>query len=60
MVKVTTKERDDEIISEYLAHFLQLEQSTTEYEEFFEVKTFLNPLLARVMLTSGEKNTEKW
>ncbi|KAF9956207.1 hypothetical protein BGZ72_002927 [Mortierella alpina] len=59
-VQLATKARDDEIISEYLAYFLQLEKSTAEYEEFFEVKTFLNPLFARVMLTSGEKNTEKW
>ncbi|KAF9986003.1 hypothetical protein BGZ75_002301 [Mortierella antarctica] len=59
-VQVATKERDDAIISEYLAHFLQLEKSAAEYEEFFEVKTFLNPLLARVMLTSGDKDTEKW
>ncbi|KAF9566459.1 hypothetical protein EC968_003732 [Mortierella alpina] len=59
-VRVATKERDDEVIAEYLTHFLQLEKSTAEYEEFFEVKTFLNPLLARVMLTSGDKNTEKW
>ncbi|KAF9965228.1 hypothetical protein BGZ70_005201 [Mortierella alpina] len=59
-VQLATKERDDEIISEYLAHFLQLEKSAAEYEEFFEVKSFLNPLLARVMLTSGEKDTRKW
>ncbi|KAF9086949.1 hypothetical protein BGX29_001134 [Mortierella sp. GBA35] len=57
-VKLATRDRDIEVVNEFLEHFLKIEQSTTEYEVYFSPK-FLNSLLARVMLQSGDKD-EKW
>ncbi|KAF9547416.1 hypothetical protein EC957_008425 [Mortierella hygrophila] len=57
-VKVVTRERDNEIVNEYLEHFLKIEKSTSAYEAYFSL-TFLNTLLGRVMLFSGDKD-EKW
>ncbi|KAF9340642.1 hypothetical protein BGZ91_000982 [Linnemannia elongata] len=57
-VKVVTRERDTEIVNEYLEHFLKIEKSTSAYEAYFSL-TFLNAILGRVMLYSGDKD-EKW
>ncbi|KAG0308260.1 hypothetical protein BGZ97_000117 [Linnemannia gamsii] len=57
-VTVATRERDTEIVNEYLEHFLKIEESTSAYEPYFSL-TFLNGLLGRVMLYSGSKD-EKW
>ncbi|KAG9065566.1 hypothetical protein KI688_001854 [Linnemannia hyalina] len=57
-VKVATRERDTEIVDEYLEHFLKIEKSTSAYEAYFSLP-FLNALLGRVMLFSGDKD-EKW
>lgn len=35
-------------------------KSYAEYESYFDVKDFLAPLLARTMLTAGDKDVEKW
>ncbi len=48
------------MIKEYLSRFMLQEQSFDGYDDFFEVKDFLNPLLARVMLMSGDKDITKW
>ncbi|KAF9378595.1 hypothetical protein CPB97_009481 [Podila verticillata] len=52
--------RDNEIVEEYLAHFLRESKSYAEYEPYFDVKDFLAPLLARTMLSAGDKDVEKW
>ncbi|KAG0091197.1 hypothetical protein BGZ92_001279 [Podila epicladia] len=52
--------RDNEIVEEYLAHFMRESKSYAEYEAYFDVKDFLAPLLARTMLTAGDKDVEKW
>ncbi|KAG0353115.1 hypothetical protein BG005_007528 [Podila minutissima] len=52
--------RDNEIVEEYLAHFMRESKSYAEYESYFDVKDFLAPLLARTMLTAGDKDVEKW
>ncbi|KAF8943570.1 hypothetical protein BGZ47_005285 [Haplosporangium gracile] len=57
-VEVVTRERDTEVVNEYLERFLKIEKSTSAYEPYFSL-TFLNALLGRVMLYSGDKD-EKW
>ncbi|KAF9321791.1 hypothetical protein BG003_011515 [Podila horticola] len=52
--------RDNEIVEEYLTHFMRESKSYAEYEPYFDVKDFLAPLLARTMLTAGDKDVEKW
>ncbi|KAF9986039.1 hypothetical protein BGZ75_002268 [Mortierella antarctica] len=59
-VSVPTSARDDEVIKECLSRFMLEKRSADEYEHLFEVKTFLNPLLARVMLMSGDKDVTTW
>lgn len=59
-VPAATAARDNEIVGEYLSHFMRESKSASEFEGFFESKNFLNPLLARVMLLSGDQNTAKW
>ncbi|KAI1313408.1 hypothetical protein EDD11_002643 [Mortierella claussenii] len=66
-VRPATKARDDEIIEEYLSHFLRIEKSAHDYERYFELKTFLHPQLAYAMLTAPQqdeplqsKDVEKW
>ncbi|KAG0313487.1 hypothetical protein BGZ99_008849 [Dissophora globulifera] len=58
-VRPATRERDGKIVEEFLTHFLRLEKSTTDYEIYFDLVKFLQPMLARTMLTSGEDVT-KW
>ncbi|KAF9927501.1 hypothetical protein FBU30_003218 [Linnemannia zychae] len=57
-VTTATKMRDSEIVNDYLEHFLRIEKSISEYEPFFS-SAFLNPILARVMLYSGD-NDKEW
>ncbi|KAK3845352.1 MAG: hypothetical protein J3R72DRAFT_41348 [Linnemannia gamsii] len=57
-VKVVSRDRDSEIVSEYLMHFLRIEKSISEYEPYFST-TYLDLFLARTMLYSGDKD-EKW
>lgn len=45
---------------EYLSHFIREAKSAAEFEPYYEVNDFLNPLLARIMLTSGDKDLAKW
>lgn len=52
--------RDDEVVEEHLTHFMHLSQSYSEFEPYFAVKTFLAPMLARVMLTTTQTDNEKW
>ncbi|KAF9179892.1 hypothetical protein BGZ50_006593 [Haplosporangium sp. Z 11] len=52
--------RDDMILTEYMNHFLRVEKTTKSFLPYFDEKTFLDPKLARVMLTSGDKDVEKW
>ncbi|KAF9960854.1 hypothetical protein BGZ72_005690 [Mortierella alpina] len=59
-VSIPTAARDEEVIKEYLSRFMLQEQSFDGYDDYFEVKDFLNPLLARVMLMSGDKDITKW
>ncbi|KAF9904971.1 hypothetical protein EC991_002153 [Linnemannia zychae] len=59
-VPPATLEHHDEVETEYLSHFIREAKSATEFEPYFEVDTFLNPLLARIMLTSGDKDLSKW
>ncbi|KAF9111333.1 hypothetical protein BGX27_005066 [Mortierella sp. AM989] len=59
-VKPATKARDEEIVKECLTHLLAQEKSSAAYEEYFEHYGFLNPLLARVMLYSGDQDILKW
>ncbi|KAG0092081.1 hypothetical protein BGZ92_010913 [Podila epicladia] len=59
-VTLATMARDDEVLEEYLTHFMQLSQSYSEFEPYFAVKTFLAPMLARVMLTTTQTDNEKW
>ncbi|KAF9361888.1 hypothetical protein BGX26_010291 [Mortierella sp. AD094] len=59
-VAPATRERDDEVVKEYLNHFMKEAKSSVEFEEYFEVKSFLNPLLAQAMLASGDKDIAKW
>ncbi|KAF9174046.1 hypothetical protein BGX21_000836 [Mortierella sp. AD011] len=59
-VDPATSSRDDEVVREYLDHFMKETKSSAEFEEYFEVKSFLNPLLAQVMLASGDKDVAKW
>ncbi|KAI8597784.1 hypothetical protein EDD21DRAFT_384542 [Dissophora ornata] len=59
-VSSASSQRDDEIVGEYLAYFMREAKSAEEFEQFFEVESFLNPLLAEVMLTSGDKDVAKW
>ncbi|KAG0315445.1 hypothetical protein BGZ99_007446, partial [Dissophora globulifera] len=58
-VQPATQQRDEKIVNEFLTHFLRLEQSITEYAKYFDSVKFLQPMLARTMLTSGEDVT-KW
>ncbi|KAF8982297.1 hypothetical protein BGZ46_001523 [Entomortierella lignicola] len=53
-------EHDDELMKEYLNHFMKEAKSSAEFEEYFEVKSFLTPMLAKVMLASGDKDVAKW
>ncbi|KAF9984495.1 hypothetical protein BGZ65_000276, partial [Modicella reniformis] len=55
-----TTDDDDEIMREYLSHFMREAKSSSEFEAFFEFKGFLGPLLAQVMLLSGAQDTAKW
>ncbi|KAG0277719.1 hypothetical protein BGZ95_005470 [Linnemannia exigua] len=57
-VKVVSRDRDSEIVNEYLMHFLKIEKSITEYEPYFST-TYLELFLARTMLCSGDTD-EKW
>ncbi|KAF9363998.1 hypothetical protein BGX34_002803 [Mortierella sp. NVP85] len=59
-VHTATTGRDDEIVKEYLSHFMREAKSSSEFEGYFDFKNFLGPLLARVMLMSGDQNTAKW
>ncbi|KAI8595733.1 hypothetical protein EDD21DRAFT_358774 [Dissophora ornata] len=59
-VEPVNKARDEETVKKYLSHFMQQEKSVADYEEYFELDSYLNPLLARVMLTSGDQDIEKW
>ncbi|KAF9995397.1 hypothetical protein BGZ79_010913, partial [Entomortierella chlamydospora] len=59
-VKPATKARDEHIIQEFLYYFLQKEKSGVDYEYYFDVKSFLNPILARSMLFSGDQDILKW
>lgn len=59
-VHTATAGRDDEIVKEYLSHFMREAKSSSEFEGYFDFKNFLGPLLARVMLMSGDQNTAKW
>ncbi|KAG0252299.1 hypothetical protein BG011_007080 [Mortierella polycephala] len=55
-----TKERDERVLKEYLSQFMREAKSSAEFEPYFETKTFLNPLLARTMLMTGDKDIAKW
>ncbi|KAF9905186.1 hypothetical protein EC991_001949 [Linnemannia zychae] len=57
-VKPVTRDRDNEIVTEYLEHFLRIEQSTSQYALYFSA-SYLDLILGRVMLYSGDKD-EKW
>ncbi|KAG0275558.1 hypothetical protein BGZ95_008650 [Linnemannia exigua] len=59
-ITVATAEHHDEVEAEYLSHFIRQAKSVTEFEPYFEVDAFLKPLLARIMLTSGDKDLSKW
>ncbi|KAF9930409.1 hypothetical protein FBU30_000540 [Linnemannia zychae] len=59
-VPPATTDRHDEIETEYLTYFIRQAKSATEFEPYFEVGDFLNPLLARTMLASGDKDLTKW
>ncbi|KAG0290735.1 hypothetical protein BGZ96_005807 [Linnemannia gamsii] len=59
-VPAATSERHEEVEAEYLSHFIREAKSAAEFEPFYEVKDFLDPLLARTMLTSGDKDLAKW
>ncbi|KAF9140561.1 hypothetical protein BGX30_006303 [Mortierella sp. GBA39] len=59
-VPAAKAERHDEVEEEYLSHFIREAKSAAEFEPYYEVNDFLNPLLARIMLTSGDKNLAKW
>jgi hypothetical protein len=59
-VPAATLERHEEVEAEYLSHFIREAKSAAEFEPFYEVKDFLNPLLARTMLMSGDKDLAKW
>ncbi|KAG0049783.1 hypothetical protein BGZ83_005402 [Gryganskiella cystojenkinii] len=59
-VKLVTKVRDDDIVDEYLTYFVTQARSAKDFEGFFSVKDFLNPLLAKAMLTSGDKDVTTW
>ncbi|KAF9079357.1 hypothetical protein BGX23_004273, partial [Mortierella sp. AD031] len=59
-VSAATEKRHDEVETEYLSHFIREAKSTAEFEPYYEVDAFLNPLLARIMLTSGDKDLSKW
>ncbi|KAG0347623.1 hypothetical protein BG004_007317 [Podila humilis] len=55
-----TSKRDNEIVEEFLCHFMKESKSYAEFDAFFEINDFLAPLLARTMLTAGDKEVEKW
>ncbi|KAG0380084.1 hypothetical protein BGX24_010303, partial [Mortierella sp. AD032] len=59
-VSAATTEHHDEVETEYLSHFIRQAKSAAEFEPYFEVDAFLRPLLARIMLTSGDKDLSKW
>ncbi|KAG0253959.1 hypothetical protein BG011_006043 [Mortierella polycephala] len=59
-VTLLSQARDDEILTEYMDHFLRVEKTTKSFLPYFDEKTFLDPKLARVMLTYGDKDVEKW
>ncbi|KAG0300551.1 hypothetical protein BGZ98_009091 [Dissophora globulifera] len=59
-VQPATADRDDVIVREYLTHFMREAKSSTEFQEFFESHSFLDPLLARVMLNAGDADVAKW
>ncbi|KAG0198556.1 hypothetical protein BGX28_007992 [Mortierella sp. GBA30] len=59
-VSAATTERDDVVVKEYLSRFMCEAKSSAEFEEYFELKTFLHPLFARAMLFSGDKDSAKW
>ncbi|KAF9139673.1 hypothetical protein BG015_001936 [Linnemannia schmuckeri] len=59
-VPAATAERHDKVEEEYLSYFIREAKSAAEFEPYYEVKDFLNPLLARIMLTSGDKDLAKW
>ncbi|GJJ76478.1 hypothetical protein EMPS_08837 [Entomortierella parvispora] len=59
-VKSVTQRGDDNIIREYLAHFITAARSFAEFEEYFSVKDFLEPILGQAMLTSGDKDVATW
>ncbi|OAQ30988.1 hypothetical protein K457DRAFT_136616 [Linnemannia elongata AG-77] len=59
-VPAAKAERHDEVEEEYLSHFIREAKSAAEFEPYYEVNDFLNPLLARIMLTSGDKDLAKW
>ncbi|KAF8952021.1 hypothetical protein BGZ46_003696, partial [Entomortierella lignicola] len=59
-VKPVTSARDEEIVREYLSHFLALEKSGAAFESYFDLASYLNPMLARVMLYSGDQDIQKW
>ncbi|KAF9215836.1 hypothetical protein BGZ59_000136 [Podila verticillata] len=59
-VTPATKARNDEVLEEYLTHFMRLSQSYAEFEPYFVVQMFLAPILARVMLTSTQTDNAKW
>ncbi|KAF9949613.1 hypothetical protein BGZ65_007193 [Modicella reniformis] len=59
-VQPASKSRDEEVVKEYISHFIRLEKSVTDYEPYFDLNTYLNPVLARVMLTCGDQNVHEW
>ncbi|KAF9436213.1 hypothetical protein BGZ76_004566 [Entomortierella beljakovae] len=59
-VSPATRKRDDDVVKEFLTYFMRESKSSSEFEEYFEIKTFLDPLLAHTMLTSGDSNVTKW
>ncbi|KAF9427668.1 hypothetical protein BGZ94_004440 [Podila epigama] len=59
-VTPATSTRDEEVVEEYLVHFMKESKSYSKFEPYFDVKEFLSPLLARTMLMAGEKDVEKW
>lgn len=57
---MVTKRRDEEVVAEYLTHFITQDKSIDAFEEYFTAKDFLNPLLGKSMLTLGDKDVETW
>ncbi|KAF9429682.1 hypothetical protein BGZ76_001143 [Entomortierella beljakovae] len=58
-VKPATKERDAHVVKEILSHFLLLDKSSSAFVPYFD-GIYLNPLLAKVMLFSGDQDFPLW